>query len=192
MKKNITFILGFLLLLLANEQLYSQANADGIKAEAMKQMQVGRYGEAIDLLNKYISAKPQIADGYNLRGLCYEKRNQLEYAVFDYRAANKAVGGKNKDIVNNLNRATQLWYDQLNKKIEGHKREIAINPAKAINYLEIGKCHKHMGHWSEAEQWYDEYLKREEPSPDEVIRYTEILSMTGHIEKGGKDTKKIC
>lgn len=191
MKKNITFVLGFLLLLFTNHPVFSQGNVDAIKAEAQKQMQFGRFGEAIDLLNKYISAKPQLADGYNLRGLCYEKRNQLEMAVFDYRAANKTMQGKNKEIANNLARATQAWYDQLNRKIEGHKREIAINPAKAVNYLEIGKCHKHMGHWAEAEQWYDEYLKREEPSPDEVIRYTEILTMTGHIEKGEKILKKF-
>ena len=77
-----------------------------------------------------------------------------------------------KDINNNLNRATQNWYGQLYKKIEGHKREIAINPGKAVNYLEIGKCFKNFGNWSKAEEWYDDYLKREEPSADEVIRYT--------------------
>jgi len=191
MRKKITLILGCLAFLLLNGIVLAQGNAEAIKSEALKQMQFGRYGEAIDLLNKYVSAKPQLADGYNLLGLCYEKRNQLEWAVFNYRAANKCVQGKNKDIANNLNRATAAWYDQLYKKIEGHKREIAINPAKPVNYLEIGKCFKHLGKWALAEQWYDEYLKREEPSPDEVIRYTEILSMTGSLVKGEKILKRF-
>src|SRR5690606_38738306 len=66
----------------------------------------------------------------------------------------------------------------------GHKREIAINPNVPVNYLEIGKSYKNLGEWATAEVWYDEYLKREEASPDEIIRYTEILAKNGHIKKG--------
>lgn len=190
MKKNITLFLGFFIFFLSSHYIFSQGNVDGIKAEAQKQMQFGRYGEAIDLLNKYISAKPQLAEGYNLIGLCYEKRNQLELAVYDFRTAAKLAPG-NKEIANNLARATKTWYDQIYKKIEGHKREIAINPATAVNYLQIGICHKNLGEWGTAEIWYDEYLKRAEPSPDEVIRYCEILAKVGHIEKGEKILKKF-
>jgi len=190
MKKNITFFLGIFILLFCSQYSFAQGNVESIKNEALRQMQLGRYGEAIDLLNKFISAKPQRADGYNYRGLCYEKRGVLEWAVYDYRAARK-LAPRNAEINNNLNRATKAWYGGIYKKIEGHKREIAINPNKAINYLEIGKCHKNLGEWSVAEQWYDEYLKREEPSPDEVIRYTEILAKTNHLDKGEKILKKF-
>lgn len=80
-------------------------------------------------------------------------------------------------------RVTEVWYTQLYNKIEGHKREIALLPDFARNYLEIGKCYKHLGNWTAAEDWYDRYLKLEEPSPDEVIRYTEILAKNNHISK---------
>ncbi|MFA6025171.1 MAG: tetratricopeptide repeat protein, partial [Ignavibacteriaceae bacterium] len=151
-------------------------------------MNIGKYGEAIDLLNKVVSAYPQEVEGYNLRGLSYEKRDQLMEAVYDFRAARK-IAPNNQEVAKNLARATKNWYDQLYQKIEGHRREIAINPAKPVNYLEIGKCHKNLGQWATAEEWYDEYLKREEGSADEIIRYTEILAHNNHIEKGEKILK---
>lgn len=166
-----------------------QSNSDALKSEAQKQMSLGRYGEAIDLLNKYIAANPSKADGLHLRGLCYEKRNQFEYSVFDLRNARK-LDTKNSEIIRDLDRVTTTWHQMLRKKIAGHKREIAVNPSIPVNYLEIGKSHKHLGEWQEAEAWYDEYIKREDPSPDEVIRYTEILAQNNHIEKGEKILKR--
>jgi tetratricopeptide (TPR) repeat protein len=161
---------------------------DVIRNEAIRQMNIGKYGEAIDLLNKVVSAYPQEVEGYNLRGLSYEKRDQLMEAVYDFRAARR-IAPNNQEVAKNLARATKNWYDQLYQKIEGHRREIAINPAKPVNYLEIGKCYKHLGQWVTAEEWYDEYLKREEGSADEIIRYTEILARNNHIEKGERILK---
>lgn len=169
---------------------FAQSEYEALKKQAIAQMDNGRYGEAIDLLNRYVSAKPQIPDGYHLRGLCYEKREQFEWSVYDLRAARK-LAPNNSEINKDLGRVTATWYALLRNKIVGHKREIAIDPRVAVNYLEIGKCHKHMGEWVEAEWWYDEYLKREEPSSDEVIRYTEILARNGHIQKGEPILKRF-
>lgn len=154
-----------------------------LKNEALSLMSNSRFGEAIDLLNKYVSENPNRADGFNLRGMCYEKRGNYEYAVYDYRTAKK-LSPNDKEITSNLNRATQDWYTLLYNKIEGHKREIAINPNQAINYLEIGKCYKNLGEWNEAEIWYDLYLEKQEASSDEILRYTEILAKNNHISKG--------
>jgi Flp pilus assembly protein TadD len=188
--RGISFCFFLCLFFLGSSQLYAQQGIDNIKNDAINQMRQQRFGEAIDLLNKFISARPRIVDGYLLRGECYEKRGQFEYAVLDYRNALKVAPNDGR-VSNNLSRAEAIWYAQLRKKIEGHQREIAINPSIPINYLEIGKCHKHMGEWVLAEQWYDEYIKRQEPSADEVIRYTEILARNNHIEKGEKILKKF-
>ncbi|MEG8946222.1 tetratricopeptide repeat protein [Rosettibacter firmus] len=156
-------------------------------------MQAGRYGDAIDQLNKYISALPQQAEGYNLRAICFEKRKQYYNAVLDYRRAIALEKNttKRKEYENNLRKVEETWYALLNKKIEGHLREIAINPDNPINYLEIGKSYRWMEIWDKAESWYDEYLKRDEnASADEIIRYTEILAKTGSIAKGEKILKK--
>jgi tetratricopeptide (TPR) repeat protein len=182
--KKIIFILVILFIaFLSCNIIFAQTQSEELRLEAQKQMQFGRYGEAIDLLNRYISAEPQKALGYNLRGMCYEKRKDYENAVYDYRSALK-LEPNNKEFQTNLNRATSAWYSLLYNNIEGYKREVAINRNKAVNYLEIGKCYKNLGNWLMAEDWYDQYLSREEASADEIIRYTEILAKNNHIAKG--------
>jgi tetratricopeptide (TPR) repeat protein len=179
--KNI-FTLVILIAFFSIHPIFSQP-IDALKNEAKRQMLVGRYGEAIDLLNRYVSACPQKADGYNLRGVCYQKREQYEMAVYDFRLARK-LQPDNSEINKNLTETTDAWYKLLYNKIEGHKREIAIYPHKPVNYLEIGKSYKNLGNWLIAEDWYDKYLLMEEASPDEIIRYTEILARNNHILKG--------
>ena len=90
---------------------------------------------------------------------------------------------ENSDIKNNLTNATEQWYKLIYNEIEGYKREIAINPSKPENYLQIGKLYKNLGEWAEAELWYDKYLSMEQASPDEIIRYTEILAKNNRVSK---------
>jgi len=180
--KNIIALV-ILLAFLCIPAIFCQSQNDALKNEAKRQMLVGRYGEAIDLLNRYVSACPQKAEGYNLRGVCYLRREQYEMAVYDFRLARK-LQPDNSEINKNLSETTDAWYKLLYNKIEGHKREIAIYPRKPVNYLEIGKSYKNLGDWLIAEEWYDKYLSMEEASPDEIIRYTEILAKNNHIKKG--------
>jgi tetratricopeptide (TPR) repeat protein len=162
----------FLTLFFSN---YAQNSGDKYKNDAIKMMSGGKYGEAIDLLNKYVGVFPARPDGYNLRGKCYEKRNQLVNAQNDYRIAAKLEPG-NREYQNDLNRVNNLLNNDLNAKIKGYQREIAINPKNPKNYLAIANCYRLMFNWTESEIWYDKYLELEEPSADEVIRYTEVLS----------------
>lgn len=168
----------------------NQVSSIKFKRDALLKINYGQFGEAINLLNKYISENPQDKEGYILRAECYQERGQYELAVYDYRSALKLSKNDSK-ISKSLNKVTDAWYAQLYNKIEGHKREIAINPLKPNNYLQIGICYKNLGNWQTAEEWYDKYIKLEEPSPDEVIRYTEILAKNNHLRKGEEILKKF-
>ncbi len=179
-----------LLLILFTSDLFSQTQSEAIKRQAQELMNEGRYAEAVDQLNKFISLNPQLAEGYHLRGLCNEQMTQFQYAVLDLRRALR-LDPANLVISKDLNRVISYWHQQLYQKIEGHKRDIAINPDYPFYYLEIGKSYRWMEEWQNAEYWYDEYLKRDDnASPDEIIRYTEILAKTGSISKGEKILKK--
>ncbi|MFA7228185.1 MAG: tetratricopeptide repeat protein [Melioribacteraceae bacterium] len=186
----------FLLFLLALPQILEaqKVNTDEIKRLALSHMQAGQFGEAIDHLNNYITANPQESDGYNLRGLCYEKRQQYANGRLDYRRAiaiESKSAAKRAEYEKNLQRLIGIWYPLLNRKIEGHLREIAIDASKPFNYLEIGKSYMLMEIWDKAEDWYDRYLARDDnASPDEIIRYTEVLARTGSIVKGERILKK--
>jgi len=179
-------ILSFFLLLNVS---YAQRELEGLKRGALKHMQNGRYGDAIDLLNKYVSMAPRNPEGYYLRGLCFENRKQYFNAVIDYRRAlklNRSYTAARKA----LSRTIEVWYAVLLREIEGYKREIAISPRNPFNYLEIGRRYRWMEEWELAEKWYDKYLARDKnASPDEIIRYTIILTKTGHIKKGEKILK---
>lgn len=172
-----------ILFLITYFSVFSQSTSDPLRKEALINIEQGKYGEAIELLNRFISAYPQDAEGFNLRGFCFEKRGMFEQAFYDYRSALKLDAG-NEKFKSNISRITEKFNRLLYNNISGYKREIAINPALANNYLEVGKCYKKLGEWQEAENWYDEYLEREEASADEILRYTEILSKNNHISKG--------
>jgi tetratricopeptide (TPR) repeat protein len=188
------FIVILILLLPLFSKAQQRSDIDLYKRTAVAHMKAGRYGEAIDQLNKYIAANPQEAEGYNLRGICWEKRQQYAEGRLDYRRAVALEirdANKHAEYQNNLQHLIDIWYPILNKNIQGYQREIAINSNTASNYLEIGKAYKLMEVWDKAEQWYDEYLKRDDnASPDEIIRYSEVLAKTGSIVKGEKILKK--
>ncbi|MGE5679811.1 MAG: tetratricopeptide repeat protein [Bacillota bacterium] len=184
------FLISVFFVLALMQASYAQSGgvSEQLKRESLVHIRNGRFGEAIDLLNKYVAANPRQAEGLKLRALCFEKRGQFGEAVLDLRRALK-LAPNNKEIQQNLARVEKAWYPALYKKIEGHRREIAINANAGVNYLEIGKCMKDLGKWEDAETWYDEFLKREDASPDEVIRYSEILAHNNHIVKGEKILK---
>ncbi len=173
----------------AQLSLAQDASSYQLKEEAENYLSDGKLGEAIDLLNKYISADPGKADGYYLRGEAFEKRGNYESAIRDYQSASKLEPG-NRNYSVNLTRAREVWNKLLVNRIEGYKREIVVNPSNPKNYLEIGKSYKNFEDWESAEFWYDEYLKREEASPDEILRYTEVLTKLKKFRKGEPILKK--
>jgi tetratricopeptide (TPR) repeat protein len=143
----ILFIISFLLA----SSVYAQLRGyEAIKQQGISHMNNGKYGEAIDLFNKYIAKNAQEPEGYNLRGLCHEKRQIYKYAVLDFRRAIHLTQ-KNKEYRLNLIRVISIWYPLLRKKIEGHKREIAIDKYSAFDYLEIGKSYRWLEEWATAE-----------------------------------------
>lgn len=168
---------------------FSQTNQSKLLEDSQSLISAGRYGEAIELLNRFVAANPHSSEGFNLRGFCHEKRGNYEQAVYDYRTAIR-ISPDDKIISENLKRAENDWFRLLYNQIEGYKREIAIDPSVAKNYLEIGKCYKNLGEWTEAEIWYDLYLEKEEASSDEMLRYTEVLAKNNHLQKGEPYLKK--
>jgi tetratricopeptide (TPR) repeat protein len=188
-KIKIVFLFLLILIPTISKSQQQKSESDAYKNTALAHMNAGRYGEAVDQWNKYITINAQDPEGYNQRAICFEKRQQYEWGRLDYRRAIHL--DPKPEYLKNLQRLIDIWYALLNKRIEGQHREIAINPNKAFNYLEIGNAYRLMEIWDKAEQWYDEYLTRDDnASPDEIIRYTEVLAHTGSLVKGERILKK--
>jgi len=170
-------------LLLAPAEMSAQTDQSALKREASRHMTAGRYGEAIALLNQYITQHPGDADAYRVRGLCYQSRGQLENAVQDLRKAASLDQG-NKQVQLDLTHAEEKLSSRVRQQIEGYKRELAKNPNAPGPYLEIAKAHSTLDEKAEAEKWFEEYLKRTDASPDEVLRFCEVLAGNNHLQKG--------
>lgn len=184
-------IIYFLFIAFSISNLFAQevSRSAALKASAIKQIEAKKYGEAIDLLNKYISSAPRDTEGYTLRGTSFEIMGQYQNAVLDLRRALK-LDQNNTTARTALARTEAIWHKQLRKKIQGHEREIAIDPSNPFNYLEIGKSYRWLEEWQNAEDWYDKYLARDDDaSADEIIRYSQILAKNNHITKGEKILK---
>ena len=78
MKLLLISIISFLI----HYSLLSQTTSETLRQEALISFNSGKYGEAIKLMNRYISANPQDASGFNLRGSCYEIQGQYEKALY--------------------------------------------------------------------------------------------------------------
>ncbi len=160
----------------------SQDDSVALRNEALRQMNAGRYGEAINILNTYIASNPSSAEGYRLRGICFQNRSQLENAVNDLRRA--AALDASDVIKSDLASAEAALKSSTNDKIEGYKRELARNPGAAAPCLAIARAYQGMNDWKASGQWFAEYFKRTEGSPEDVLLYCEVLSKTGDLAKG--------
>lgn len=198
MKKKYSILILFFLFAASGVFVAQKKNVDQsevFKKTGIDHMNAGRYGEAIDMFKKYVAANPRLSDGYYLRGQCYEKRSEFFNAVEDYRHAYQLCPdnrpGDRAMYEKALNRTLEVWHKQLERKIEGHKREIAINPANPFNYLEIARSYRNWEKYPESEFWYDEYLRRNDQAPpDHILNYTEVLARTRSIEKGERILRK--
>ncbi|MEN8191745.1 MAG: tetratricopeptide repeat protein [Bacteroidota bacterium] len=170
--------------------LITKAQSYDYKTAAKTQMVSGKYSEAINLLNKHVSSKPRDAEGYALRAECYDNIDQHYNAVLDWEKSTK-LDPENSDFKSNYIKSKKTLDANLNKKIKGHERELAIDPSASENYLEIGKAYMQIEDYEKAEEYYDKYLSHvPETSSDEILRYAEILAKNNKIKKGEKILKE--
>lgn len=121
--KKLFYILILFLIFIFNGNLFSQsAIQEALKREAISHMNAGRYGEAIDLLNKYISANPRLAEPRNLLGLSHEARTEYEAAVLSFRRAIR-LDPNVREYKDNLARVIAVWYALLRKKLKVTKEK---------------------------------------------------------------------
>ncbi len=183
MKTKIIILLTLLASLHLAGQLYSQTSPAVLKREALKHMDAGRFGEAIDLWTTLIRQTPENAEAYNMRGICYEKRTRWEKALSDFTRAAR-LKPDHPEYQKNIREVRKKLTGQLTERIEGYKRELAINPGIVRHYYSIAKSYESLGDTAEAQKWYDQYFAKTEGGQDEVLQYTELLARRNSLQKG--------
>ena len=151
-----------------------QLSGKGAKARAMDHLAAERYGEAIRVLDSVVAANPVDADGYYLRGICHERRGQLANAVMDYRKASMLTPD-NREMLTSLRRAENAWHSEISTKLDGYKRELALNPGDDSYKRKLAGCYADLGKYSEAEAWYDQYFASRKGNTAEILAFADVL-----------------
>lgn len=113
-----------------------QTNSEILKRQAIENIQSGSYEKALDRLKNYISLNPADADGYSLRGLCFEKLNDFKNAYYDFKRA-KQIDSTDSEIIKNYERAEAAWKNFVYDEIEIYRTKTKTNPNEAENFLKI-------------------------------------------------------
>lgn len=102
------------------------AGIDALMAKATEEMQAGRYGEAIALLNDIVAKKPDFAEGWNRRATVHYLAGELQKSIADCDEVLK----RNPGHFGALSGLGQI-YLQLEdhaKALEAFRRALEVNP----------------------------------------------------------------
>lgn len=160
-----------------------QQNAELLKREAERHMKAGRFGEAINMLNVFIEQKPEIYDGYYLRGQCYEKRSQLKSAIEDLQKANELKSNDNQ-LIKYLSELKTKYKLRLNEEIKKLEKELTINPRLFNHYVSLLELYIENGAKSNIQELHDKFIKLNNVPPSTILRYGEMLAKYNMLNDG--------
>jgi tetratricopeptide (TPR) repeat protein len=102
------------------------AEIDGLMARATEEMQAGRYGEAIALLNDVVARKPEFAEGWNRRATVHYLAGDLQKSIADCDEVLK----RNPGHFGALSGLGQIYLQLQDhaKALESFRRALEVNP----------------------------------------------------------------
>ena len=102
------------------------AGIDALMAKATEEMQAGRYGEAIALLDDIVAKKPEFAEGWNRRATVHYLAGDLQKSIADCDEVLKRNPGHFGALSGLGQIYLQLQDDA--KALEAFRRALAVNP----------------------------------------------------------------
>jgi len=102
------------------------AGIDALMAKATEEMQAGRYGEAIALLDEIVAKKPEFAEGWNRRATVHYLAGDLQKSIADCDEVLKRNPGHFGALSGLGQIYLQLQHDA--KALDAFRRALAVNP----------------------------------------------------------------
>ena len=102
------------------------AGIDALMAKATEEMQAGRYGEAIAVLNEIVAKKPEFAEGWNRRATVHYLAGDLRKSIADCDEVLKRNPGHFGALSGLGQIYLQLQDDA--KALESFRRALQVNP----------------------------------------------------------------
>ncbi len=121
--------------------------------EADNLFKEGKYKEAIEAYNEYISTKPKDVKSLYNRGRAYEELGDIESARKDFT---RVLDLDRENLNANLSMG-KYWYNKkdFNKSIAFLDKVIAIDGRESVAYLLKGRCLHQKSEFEDAKKNYD-------------------------------------
>ena len=158
-------------------------------------LQLKKFDEAIDYLNRSIQINPNLPNSYNSRGIVFSEIKQYEKAIIDY---DKVISLNPKFLEAHINKAISL--KNINKFNEAKKCLedcIQIDSSNPKIYHNLGNVLKDMNNLEEAKDAYEKaiYLKNDYAEPyegraDILQKLSKIYKNSNKFELSIKDYEK--
>ncbi len=154
-------------------------------------LQIGRWKNGITLWSYVIAKEPVRAfAAYNNRGVCYEKRGQLDLAAADYRETIALHPGDDQAYFN-----LGVVYHKagfLDMARDSYDNSLAINPNRAEAYHNRGVIYSSQGQWEKALEDFDKAIDLDGGLGSAYFNRGTLYLKSGEPELAVPDFQKAC
>jgi type IV pilus assembly protein PilF len=143
----------------------------------------GNTTTALDEVKQAIAAKPDLVEGYNLRGLIYASMNEADLAEGSFRHALR-IDPDNFDTLHNFS-----WFLCQRKRFDEADAQFKMllalpnfrNAPRAL--LAQGVCQARNGRWQESERTLSRAYELDPANPATAVNLSEVLYREGEYER---------
>jgi type IV pilus assembly protein PilF len=151
----------------------------------------GQASTALDEVKQALAAKPDMAEGYNLRGLIYASMNEHELADQNFKRALE-LNPRDGDTLHNYG-----WYLCTQRQFERAEKQFAA-ALEAPQYADVprtymarGVCEARNNQWAEAEKSLARAFELDPANPAIAFSFSEVLYQRGQYERARFYVRRI-
>lgn len=143
----------------------------------------GQYNTALDEVKLAFAAKPDLIEGYNLRGLIYAAMAETALAEESFRRA-LSINSRDADALHNYG-----WFlcqqKRLPEAIKQFDQAVAVPTYRSVTrtLLAKGVCQARAGLWLEAEGTLQRAFELEPSNPVVAVNLSEVLLRRGDLDR---------
>ena len=167
------------------------ASPIGLFSKGMVECERKNYDVAIKNLNAAISNKPDFADAYICRGLCFYSKSDTTRAIADYTKAIN-LNPKRSDVYNNL-AIIYAEIDNYQKALEIFTLWIEQGGGDRVPdaYINRANCYSHQGNDNKAIGDYNRALVLAPDNPEIYLRRSYTYAKVNNLRKAIADGEKF-
>lgn len=143
----------------------------------------GQLSTALDEVKQALAARPDLSEGYNLRGLIYASMGQLPLAEESFLRAMQ-LNPRDADAIHNYGwfLCEQRRYDEAQLQFQ---KAVAVPQYREVarTLLAKGVCEARVGRLDDAEQSLSKSYELDPANPTAAFNLTEVLFRRGELER---------